>query len=287
MKVAVIGAKGQLGQDLLKALEEKGDEAIALAHEDLDVTDLEATRRTIREIAPHVVVNTAAFHKVDLCEDEPAQTFAVNASGARHVAMACAEAGAVAVFFSTDYVFGGEKREPYREEDRPNPLSVYGVSKLAGELATRITLERHFVIRTTGLYGLAGASGKGGNFVETMLRLAREGKSIRVVEDQVLTPTYTVDLAERVVQLLHTDAYGLYHMTSTGECSWYEFARTIFELAGLTVDLSPTTSTEFGAKARRPAYSVLDNVRMREVGIPEFRPWREALKAYLEARGLR
>jgi len=193
----------------------------------------------------------------------------------------------VLVHISTNYVFDGQKREPYTEDDPPNPLSVYGASKLTGEYFARNICPKHFVIRTSGLYGVAGSRAKGGNFVETMIRLAKERKPIRVVTDQVLTPTYTRDLAEKIKELLQTEAYGLYHITNSGQCSWYEFAAKIFELLGGKPDFGPTTSAEFGAKAKRPAYSVLAHERLKQLGLDDLRLWPEALEAYLEEKGYR
>jgi dTDP-4-dehydrorhamnose reductase len=204
--------------------------------------------------------------------------------GVRNLAQAAEQAGASLVHFSTDYVFGGEKRTPYREGDLPQPLSVYAISKLAGEFAARQYCSRHFVIRTCGLYGMGGSRSKGGNFVETMLKLAAQKKTIRVVADQIVTPTSTADLAERVLPLIESDGYGLYHMSSAGECSWHAFAAEVFRLAGVNADLQPTDSKSFGAKARRPPYSVLDNWQMRAAGIAEFRPWQEALAEYIAQR---
>jgi dTDP-4-dehydrorhamnose reductase len=240
------------------------------------------------EIRPDAVINTSAYHQVDLCEDEPAMSFAVNATAPCGLARLAAELDFTLVHFSTDYVFDGRARKPYREDDVARPLSVYGTSKLAGENLVQAYAPRHYVIRTTGLYGVAGASGKGGNFVETMIRLGRSGKPVRVVEDQVMTPTATADLAAAMAALLARDGdvpYGLYHVTSAGQCSWYEFARTIFELSGLDVDLSPVASAEFGAKARRPAFSVFDHGRWVAAGLAELRPWRKALSDYLVAKG--
>jgi dTDP-4-dehydrorhamnose reductase len=221
---------------------------------------------------------------VDGCEDEPERAFAVNAMAVRDLAIAAKGSGAVLVHFSTDYVFDGRQRRPYRETDPPGPLSVYAASKLAGEYFVRATLERYFLIRTCGLYGIAGSRDKGGNFVETMLRLAREGRDIRVVGDQVLTPTSARELARKVRQLVETGQYGLYHITNNGECSWYQFAQAIFELAGLNPRLLETTSAAYGARANRPAYSVLDNANLYRLGLDDLRPWHEALKEYLEVR---
>src|SRR5205085_334959 len=199
------------------------------------------------------------------------------------VARLCAERDAVLVHFSTDYVFDGRAKEPYTEDDAANPLSVYGASKLSGEHLVRLACPRHFVVRTCGLYGRDGSRGKGGNFVTTMLRLAGRGTPIRVVADQALTPTATKDLASLTRRLLDTAAYGLYHATAAGQCSWYEFAARIFELAGLHPELSPISTEEFGAAARRPAYSVLDNAALRSIGLDDLRPWDEALAEFVRA----
>ena len=286
--VAVTGANGQLGTDLRKAL--GAFKVTGLTHADLDVCDVEGARRRLGDLRPDVVINTSAFHKVDVCEDEPGQSFAVNATGAYHLARLAAAMDFTLVHFSSDYVFDGRATRPYTEDDVPNPISVYGTSKVAGEHLVRNFCPRHFVIRTTGLYGLAGASGKGGNFVETMIRLGKSGNPVRVVNDQVMTPTATADLAGAIAQLLQREsrdgvAYGLYHVTSAGQCSWYEFAKTIFALSGLAADLSPITSAESGRTARRPAFSVLDNGKWVRAGFQELRPWRAALTEYLRDKG--
>ncbi|HTM40323.1 MAG TPA: dTDP-4-dehydrorhamnose reductase [Terriglobales bacterium] len=284
MRILLIGAAGQLGQDLLPMLAIRRHEVKALTHEELEICSAEAVRQQIANAQPQCVINTAAFHRVDECEDEAEKTFAVNVFGVRNLAQSAEEAGAALVHFSTDYVFGGEKRTPYKESDLPQPLSVYAISKLAGEFAARRYCSRHFVIRTCGLYGMGGSRSKGGNFVETMLRLAAQKKTIRVVADQVVTPTSTADLAARVLPLIESERYGLYHMTSAGQCSWYDFAAEVVRLAKVKAELHPTDSQSFGAKARRPAYSVLDNCQMRSAGIAEFRPWQEALAEYMRRR---
>ena len=281
----IIGSNGQLGTDLTPALADFT--VTGLTHADLDVTDGERARDVLTRLAPDVVINTSAYHKVDVCEDEPAASFAVNASGAYGLARLAAELDFTLVHFSSDYVFSGFEGTPRRETDLPAPISVYGASKLAGETLARAYAPRHYVIRTTGLYGVAGASGKGGNFVETMLRLGKAGP-VRVVDDQVMTPTATADLAAAVAALLRRERevpYGLYHITSGGQCSWYHFAKTIFALAGLTVDLTPSTTAESGSKARRPAFSVLDHGKWMAAGFAELRPWPEALADYLRAKG--
>ncbi|HEV2117619.1 MAG TPA: dTDP-4-dehydrorhamnose reductase [Terriglobales bacterium] len=284
MRILLIGAAGQLGQDLLPVLEKRGHKVTPLTHEQLEICSAEAVQEAVAGIRPECLINTAAFHRVDDCEDQAERAFAVNVLGVRNLAQAAERAGAALAHFSTDYVFGGEKHTPYRETDLPQPLSIYAMSKLAGEFAARRYCSRHFVIRTCGLYGMGGSRSKGGNFVETMLRLAGQKKPIRVVADQIVTPTSTADLAERLLPLLESKRYGLYHMSSAGQCSWHEFAVEAFRLAKVDADLHPTDSKSFGAKARRPIYSVLDNYQMRAAGIAEFRPWREALADYMRRR---
>jgi dTDP-4-dehydrorhamnose reductase len=284
VRVLLIGASGQLGTDLAARL--AGPTLVAPPREGLDVTDAAAVERALADLRPDVVVNTAASHRVDEIEGDPAPAFRVNAVAVHHLARACARHGARLVHFSTDYVFGGGRPGPYAESAPPAPLSAYGTSKLAGEYLVRQASERHVVVRSSGLYGVAGSSGKGGNFVETMLRLAREGRPIRVVDDQVLAPTYTADLADAVVRLLALDPPGgVYHLTNAGACSWFAFARRVFDLAGLAPDLAPTTSAAFGAAARRPHNSVLLNTRAAALGLPPLRPWDDALRAYLAAKG--
>ena len=233
-----------------------------------------------------MVVNCAAYNFVDKAESDPAGAFAVNAWGVRDLALVCRDLDCVLVHFSTDYVFGLDetRRRPWAETDAPGPVSVYGLSKLAGEYLVRSLCPRHFVIRTCGLYGVWGSGGKGGNFVETMLRMAGQGKPLRVVADQTCTPTYTVDLAAASADLIATGRYGLYHLTSAGACSWHEFARAIFDLAGVKADLTPIGSREFGAAARRPAYSVLSSAAGADLNLSPMRPWSEALAAYLDER---
>ena len=291
-RIALIGSNGQLGSDIVRlwpasVLCRSGGELRCLTHADLDVGDETQVRTVLTDLRPDVVINTAAFHRVDDIETRPDEAFRVNAVGVGHLARACNSLGASLVHFSTDYVFAGNKATPYVEADPTEPVSAYGISKAAGEHYLRYLLPRHVLVRTSGLYGVAGASGKGGNFVETMLRLAREGKPISVVDDQVCAPTYTHDLAEVVLEVIARGEYGTFHITSAGQCSWYEFARAIFELSGIEPDLSPTTSAAYGSPARRPAYSVLENAHLRAAGLQQPRHWRDALAAYLKARGPR
>jgi dTDP-4-dehydrorhamnose reductase len=264
----------------------RGHDVVPLFWPAFDVTRTEEAGGLLADLHPDAVINTSAFHRVDECEDKIEQTFAVNAFAVRELARTCRAIEAVLVHFSTDYVFAGEKRTPYLEEDRPGPLSVYAASKLAGEHFIRAYTERAFVIRTCGLFGRAGCLEKGRNFVETMLALAASGRtSLRVVKDQIVTPTPTSELAARVAELIPTRAYGLYHMTAEGSCSWSEFARAVLELSGRDPGIVvPVDSAAYGAKARRPAYSVLENGRMKTLGLTPFSPWREALAVYLAGR---
>ena len=284
MKYALIGAGGQLGRDLQSRL--PGD-VVAWTREQADLTRPLELRAELEKLRPDMVVNCAAYNLVDRAETEPAAAWAVNTWGARELAVVCRDLDCCLVHFSTDYVFGLDetRRTPWTESDAPGPVGVYGMSKLAGEYFVRSLCPRHFVIRTCGLYGVWGSGGKGSNFVETMLRLAGQGKPLRVVADQFCTPTYTVDIAAATASLTATDRYGLLHVVNSGLCSWYEFAQAIFERAGVRADVTPISSREFSAAARRPAYSVLSTLAYHALGLPSLRPWQEALTAYLDERG--
>ena len=286
MRTVVIGGTGQLGQDLLRLL---GDEAISLSHQEFDVTDGVGVVETLRALKPDWVVNTAAFHRVDDCELNPTQSFAVNATGAANVARAAADLGAGVVFYSTDYVYGGEGRArntPHLESDPVDPLSVYGVSKWAGEQLVAQRNPRHIVVRSAGLYGTA-TSRKGWTFPELMVNKAKSEGKLKVVTDQALSPTYTHDLAETTVALMRGDATGLFHLTNAGECSWWEFAKATVDLAGIAVEVEPTVSTQLGRRAKRPPYSAMASERLSGTGVAPMRSWQEALEHYLTAKGLR
>lgn len=283
MKYAVIGAAGQLGRDLCTRL---AGEIVPLTRDRADLTRRELLQETLAQERPDVVINCAAYNFVDRAESEPDAAFATNAWGVRNLASVCRDLGCVLAHFSTDYVFGLDTahRTPYREDEAPGPLSVYALSKLAGEYQVRALCPRHFVIRTCGLYGVWGSGGKGGNFVETMLRLAGQGKPLRVVADQFCTPTYTADLAAAVAPLIQTDRYGLYHLTNSGSCSWHEFATKIFRLAGLVVEPAAIPSRDYPTPAPRPPYSVLRMDRYLGLGLAPPRAWSDALADYLEER---
>lgn len=282
MKIILIGASGQLGADLAKAL--AGHELLAPPRRSLDLVQFDRVRRFLQSERPRVVINTAAFHRVDDCESRVSTALEVNGAAVHNLALAARDAGAALVHYSTDYVFDGAAGRPYREGDMARPLNVYGVSKLAGEHLLESVWEKHFLIRTCGLYGRAGSRGKGGNFVETMIRKAAGNEPIRVVDDQRLTPTSTRELAGATAALIETSHYGLFHVTSKGSCTWYEFAGEIFRLLGLKPDLAPTTSGAFSAAARRPAYSVLANHHLEELGMDSLKHWKDALREYLGDR---
>jgi dTDP-4-dehydrorhamnose reductase len=273
MKVVVTGAKGQLGTDLVDLLTDRGYEVYGYGHEELDITNFDQVHHVINNVTPDVVIHAAAYTKVDLAELEPDQAFLINAYGTRNVAVASEAVGAKLVYVSTDYVFDGTANTPYNEFSSTNPMSVYGKSKLAGEQFVRDLHSKFFIVRTSWVYGK-----NGNNFVKTMLKLAQERDELKVVNDQVGCPTYTVDLANCILELMETEKYGIYHVSNYGHCSWYEFAKAIFEEAGIEVKVNPCTTKDFPRPAPRPAYSVLEHMALKLNGFSEMREWREALK---------
>lgn len=285
MNVAVIGANGQLGADLVAAFSDNGDTVHALTHAQIEISDLSSVTQVLRGVQPEVVVNTAAMHHVENCEREPEKAFAINAIGARNLSTASRDLGAVLMHVSTDYVFDGEKGTPYVEEDIPLPLNAYGITKLAAEHFVRATTEKHFVIRTSGLYGKSPCRAKGGlNFIELMLKLARERGEVRVVDSETVSPTSTAELAQQLVRLSRSNSYGLYHATAEGSCSWYEFAREIFALTDTPVRLKVASPDEFPAKVPRPKFSVLENRALKSHALNIFKPWQDGLQNYLGPR---
>ncbi len=273
MKILVTGANGQLGREIARQARQH---TLVLADRAmLDITDHRATAEFFRAVRPDAVIHCAAYTNVDGAESDPDGAFRVNAAGAQNIAAGCLETGARMVHVSTDYVFDGNGGSVYREFDPVNPQSVYGRTKWQGEELVRQILGRHYIVRTAWLYG------EGNNFVRTMLRLAQQGGPLKVVHDQVGTPTSTAELTKAILNLLDSDAYGTYHATCQGQCSWYEFACEIFRQAGKTVEIIPVTTAEFPRPAKRPAYSVLDNYMLRmTVGDP-MAGWQEALANYL------
>jgi len=280
-KIAVIGADGQLGTDLVAVLQQE-QQVIPLYYPEFDLLQPDSIRLALNKLHPDVVINTAAYNKVDEAELEPVACFQLNAFAVRDLALICRDISAGLIHFSSDYVFDGRQNKPYLEENNPAPLSAYGVAKLTGEYFVQGILDEYYLIRTCGLFGTAGCWGKGTNFVDAIIRLADKEKSVKVVNDQRITPTSTRELAERTAELIERQPdFGLYHMTNEGDCTWYEFAAAIIKLTEKKAELIPVDSTTFGAKARRPAYSVLENARAKKAGLSDFSPWIDALKAYL------
>lgn len=286
MKVAVIGSNGQLGSDVVAAFERRGDAVAPLTHADIELSSLESVRNCFGAQDAGVVVNTAAMHHVEICEQDPEKAFGVNAIGARNLALVTRDMGAVLLHVSTDYVFDGLKGEPYVENDAPLPLNVYGNSKLAGEYFVRTLNPRHFVLRTSALYGKHPCRAKGGrNFVDLMLKLGNDRGHVRVVDSEFVSPTPTSHVARQIVALSDCDAFGLYHGTAEGSCSWYEFARAIFAAAKASVRVEVALPSEFPSKVPRPRYSVLENRRLKSEGLDMFEPWQAGLEQYLYAAG--
>ncbi len=281
MKVAVVGADGQLGTDLLDALTGAGMAAAPLGHGDIEVAELGSVRAALTAHRPDAVLNTAAFHNMPECEEDPGRAFAVNAVGALNLARATAELGVRNVYYSTDYVFDGAKGEPYLETDAPAPLNVYGASKLAGERLTEVYAPGSLVLRVSGLYGRVPCRHKGENFITKMIALAAKLPEVRVVTDEILTPTPTRAIAEKTVELLRTDAAGLLHLTCEGSCSWNEFARQIWDTLEIGTPLGEATVADFPSPVQRPTYSVLANSRLAATGLAPMPHWREALREFL------
>ena len=278
MKVLITGARGMLAQDIIRVFEGK-HQLIPITHADLDIGNLARTADLLAMHAPDCVINCAAYTNVDGCETDSANAFAANSEGVKNLALACMQSGAKLFHVSTDYVFDGTAQRPYSEDDATHPLSVYGRSKLAGERSIQAVLDNHVIIRTEWLYGR-----KGNHFVGKMLQLARERDVLEVVNDQTGSPTLTVDLALAIEALLAVPARGIYHVTNSGSCSWYDFARKIFAIAGSTTRVLPISSERLARPARRPAYSILDCSKfIRETG-HMLRPWEQALESYMQGQ---
>ncbi len=276
MKIIITGANGQLGLELYNQLnKESSYEVIKTDRENLNIVNFDEVNKFIKENSPDVVINCAAHTAVDLCETDIENAYKINAIGPRNLAIASEKVGAKFVQVSTDYVFDGSGTRPYREDDITCPNSIYGTSKLMGEQFTKDFCSKYFIIRTAWLYG------EGNNFVRTMIKLAETNKEINVVNDQFGSPTSTVDLSKAIINLINTEYYGTYHGTCEGQCSWYDFAKKIFEIRNIDIQVNPVTSEAFKRPASRPAYSVLDNFMLKLVGLNLFRNWEEAVEEYL------
>ena len=276
MKVFVTGASGQLGFDVCLELERRGIEHKGVSSKELDIRDGMAVQRILEEYRPDAVIHCAAYTQVDRAEDEPEQCFAVNALGTRNIARACGAVGAKLLYISTDYVFPGTGQRPYEPEDETGPLSIYGKSKLEGEKAVKELLDRFFIVRISWAFGV-----NGGNFIRTMLRLSETHDTVRVVADQVGSPTYTADLALLLCDMIQTEKYGIYHATNEGFCSWAELAEAVFSAAGKGTKVQRVTTEEYGAKAPRPHNSRLSKTRLTERGFSLLPPWQDAVARYL------
>lgn len=284
MKILLIGRTGQLGGDLIRS--NRIHDIVAPGRNEVDIADLATVERSLQNVKPDVLINTAAFHNVPLCEQETEKAFRINCVAVRDLARLCSRLHTAFVTFSSDYVFGGDKRTPYREDDLPRPLQIYGISRAAGEYAALSEApEQAIVIRTCGLYGLSGARSKGGNFVDKRIDDAKNHPVLEMGSDQVVSPTYTGDLSQAVLRLLEHPSRrpGIYHLVNEGECSWYEFTKAIYEHLGLTVDLRPVDRKGRSGDMRRPLYSVLANTKARALGVT-LPHWREGLENYLHAK---
>ncbi|AFC27522.1 dTDP-4-dehydrorhamnose reductase [Paenibacillus mucilaginosus 3016] len=279
MKVLVTGANGQLGQDVATLFAEQ-HEVRGLGRAQLDITNLEQCLEQVESFRPDVIIHCAAYTAVDQAESDVDGAYLVNAVGTRNMAAAAEKVGSKLCYISTDYVFDGKGTSPYREYDKTNPSGIYGKSKEAGEQLAMSLCSRYFIVRTSWVYGLHG-----NNFVKTMLKLSEDRDRLKVVHDQIGSPTFTEDLAGFLLALVNTEKYGIYHASNSGICSWYEFAKAIFEESGKATIVEPCTTDEFPRPAPRPSYSVMDHLSIRTNGFNEIRPWREALIDFLQKYG--
>lgn len=284
MKVLVTGASGQLGRDVVLLLEKEGHDILACDRDQMDITNQAQCNEVISSYHPEVIIHCAAYTAVDAAETDTDGAYKVNAVGTRNVAVAAEKVGAKLIYISTDYVFDGQSTTPYQEYDDTNPRSVYGKSKRAGEWLVQSLCSKWFVVRTSWVYGLHG-----NNFVKTMLKLGQEKPKLQVVHDQKGSPTYTVDLALFLIELMGTEMYGVYHASNRGECTWYEFTQAIFEEAQTVVgvsiqaELEPCTTEQFPRPAPRPVNSVMDHLSIRTNGLTDLRPWREGLRDFIRS----
>ncbi|MGE7636047.1 dTDP-4-dehydrorhamnose reductase [Bacillus paramycoides] len=284
-KILLLGANGQLGTDICFVFSSFPQyKIIKVYRRDLDV-EKNDIHSFLSQIEFDIIINCTSYHKTDECEDFPAKSLVINSLAIGEIAKYCREHDKVLFHFTTDYLFDGKKSQPYRETDTPNPLNVYGISKLTGEHFIKNHLDKYFIFRVSSLFGKAGASGKGGNFVETMIQLGKQGSTIKVVNDQVMSPTHTLEIARAVFAFIDQDIqeYGVYHCSGEGECSWYDFAKEIFDQLNMEIDLVPVSHSNYPAKAKRPSYSVLDNVKINE--IYQMVNWKSSLTEYLSRKG--
>ncbi|MGE5570379.1 MAG: dTDP-4-dehydrorhamnose reductase [Rhodospirillales bacterium] len=283
-RAVVFGNLGQLGVELTRELKERGYEVIGSDRAQLDITDRERVEQHLAQVDPEVVFNAAAYNQVDVAEQEPLTAYLVNALAVRNIAIACRQVNACLVHYSTDYVFDGAAGRPYTEEDPTHPLGAYAVSKLGGELYAQAYLDGPIIIRTSGVFGPGGRHTARGNFIELMMRLAGQGKPIRVVEDHFASPTYAPLLAARSVDLVERGLRGVFHVGGGEPISWFNYARLIFRVAGVNPELRPTNEREYRTAARRPKYSALSNAKIERLGLPKMPPLETAVRHYFERR---
>ena len=278
MKILIVGSRGMLGTDLMETFS-RAYETTGTDLPELDITQLEQCHARLNELRPDVIINSAAFTQVDACESRQEEAFLANGHGAGNLAKAAASTGALLVYYSTDYVFDGQKQGAYVEEDTPNPQSIYGKSKLMGESLTREHCPNHLILRTSWLFGRNGS-----NFIRTILSAARNGNPLRVVNDQRGSPTYSKDLAAHTRMMIEAGCRSTYHVTNSGSCTWFELAAQALECAAIrTVPIAPVSTSEFPRPAPRPANSILANARLVRVGFSLLRPWQDAVREYVKA----
>lgn len=278
MKVLVTGVKGQLGYDVVRELQSRGHEAIGVDIEEMDITDETAVSHVMEETAPEAVIHCSAFTAVDRAEAEQELCYKVNVEGTENIAKMCQKLGCKMLYLSTDYIFSGEGQRPWEPEDTPSPLNAYGQSKYQGEVALRQYVDKYFIVRISWVFGI-----NGNNFIKTMLRLGKENGAVKVVDDQIGSPTYTFDLAKLLVDMIETEQYGAYHATNEGICSWYEFAKEIFQEANMKeVMVTPVSSEEFPVKAKRPKNSRMSKEKLVQNGFSLLPSWQDAVKRYIE-----
>ncbi len=277
MKVLVTGATGQLGYDVLKELKKRSIDAVGIGSKDCDITIQKAVFQMIENIMPNVIIHCAGYTAVDKAEDEVDKCNLINVEGTRNLALACNKYNITLLYISTDYVFSGDGIDPWQAEAERNPVNQYGKSKYQGEVAVEELLDKYFIVRVSWLYGINGK-----NFVKSMLKLAETQNSIKVVSDQIGSPTYTIDVAKILVDMIQTNKYGKYNVSNEGFCSWYEFAQEIFKHKGKTIEIIPITSEEYGAKAKRPFNSRMDSSKLVENGFESLPEWKNALKRFLK-----
>jgi len=280
LKVAVIGANGQLGSDIVAHFSDKC-EVVSLTHQEIEISNLDQSREVLTAIQPDVLINTAAYHNVPKCEENPTLSFEINGLGALNLAKLSTDQKFKLVHFSTDYVFDGAKQKPYIESDCPNPLNVYALTKLDGEKLIQNYSERFFIIRVAGIYGKTPCRAKGGNFIDTMIKAAASRPLVKVVQDEKLTPTATTEIAQNTFELIQTDAFNLYHMTSQEAVSWYDFARVIFDELNLQTPLQSCSVDDFPSPVKRPTYSALENANLKQIKMDHMSHWKDALIHYL------